>query len=135
MPPLMVARLLFPHSNYYILGARRRIDPFVALAPRTEEWEIATCGMIVLEVTRGRSDPHLLRRFQSAFAQMIQLPATGAVWERASALAWSLDRRGLVLPAPDLLIAAIALENEATLLTFDHHFAAIPGLDAVESLP
>ena len=34
----------------------------------------------------------------------------------------SLDRRGVILPAPDLLIAASALQTDATVLTHDAHF-------------
>jgi predicted nucleic acid-binding protein len=61
--------------------------------------------------------------------------ATGrTVWERAEQLAWSLDRQGVVLPSPDLLIAACALHANATVLTADAHFQSIPGLRVLEQL-
>jgi len=89
---------------------------------------------VVAEVTRGRADPFVLRKFRERFAVMIYLPTTNAVWERVTQLAWSLDRQGLVLPLPDLVIAAIALEADATVLTFDAHFQKIPGLRAIDRL-
>jgi len=65
---------------------------------------------------------------------MIFLPSSNAVWERATQLAWSLDRRGMVLPAQDLLIAACALQAHAAVLTLDAHFEQIPGLRVLNQL-
>jgi predicted nucleic acid-binding protein len=38
------------------------------------------------------------------------------------------------LPAPDILIAAHALQAGATVLTLDAHFSAIPGLRVIDRL-
>jgi predicted nucleic acid-binding protein len=130
----MATSLLLPDSNFYITCARQNIDPFTELAARVADVELTTCGVIVTEVTRGRRDPHVLRRFQAAFAVMIYLPTTNAIWERVAQLAWSLDRQGIILPLPDLVIAATALEADATVLTFDAHFKKIPGLRLTDRL-
>ena len=90
--------------------------------------------MVVLEVCRGRSNPNLLKRFQERFAIMLYIAAGNSVWERAAQLAWSLDRQGIVLPAPDLLIAACALQAKAAVLTADAHFHSIPGLRVLDQL-
>jgi predicted nucleic acid-binding protein len=90
--------------------------------------------MIILEVTRGRSDPNVLRRFRDAFAVMVYLTTTNQIWECAMQLAWSLDRQGVILPAQDILIAAHALQADATVLTYDAHFNSIPGLRVVDHL-
>lgn len=124
----MAISQLLPDSSFYITCARRQEDPFVSLAAHTEEWEFVTCGVVVAEVCRGRSDPHVLRKFRERFGIMIYLPTTNAVWERVAQLAWTLDRQGTVLQLPDLVIAATALEADATVLTFDAHFRQIPGL-------
>lgn len=129
-----MAELILPDSNFYITAARNGRDPFQELAAHAEEWEFATCGMVVLEVCRGRSQPRLYERFRERFAVMIYLQSTSAVWERATHLAWSLDRQGTVLPAPDLLIAACALQAGATVLTHDKHFESIPGLKVIDRL-
>jgi predicted nucleic acid-binding protein len=131
-----MASLILPDSNVYIGALRAGRDPFKAFAQGIEErdWEFATCGMVMLEVCRGLREPALLRRFRERFAVMIFLPATSQVWERATHLAWSLDRQGRTLPAQDLLIAACALHAGAAVLTADAHFHSIPGLQVLESL-
>lgn len=129
-----MADLVLPDSNFFITRARMGLDPFVELRAHAEEWEFATCGMVVIEVCRGRRDPHVCQRFRERFAVMIFIPATTAIWERATQLAWSLDRRGVVLPATDLLIATCALATNATVLTYDAHFRQIPGLRVVDQL-
>lgn len=129
-----MARLILPDSNFYINSARAGRDPFRELVAHAENWEFATCGMVVLEVCRGRAQTSLYERFRERFAIMIYLQATSQVWERATHLAWALDRQGRVLPGPDLLIAACALHNQAAVLTHDHHFQNIPGLQVLDQL-
>ncbi|MBL9210574.1 MAG: VapC toxin family PIN domain ribonuclease, partial [Opitutaceae bacterium] len=65
-----MASLVLPDSNYYISRARAGIDPFVELGAHADEMEFATCGMVVIEVCRGRSNPVILRRFRERFAIM-----------------------------------------------------------------
>lgn len=132
--PAMAISLLLPDSSFYITRARQSSDPFRELASHTGDFELATCGVVVAEVTRGRRDPHVLRRFQQAFAVMIYLPTTHLVWDRVARLAWSLDRQGVVLQLSDLVIAATALEANATVLTLDAHFSQIPDLRVVSRL-
>ncbi len=129
-----MAKLILPDSNIYINAARAGIDPFQQFTDFLDEWEFATCGLVVLEVCRGLREPMRLRRFRERFAVMIYLPAANAIWERATQLAWSLDRQGRVLPSTDLLIAATALQAGATVLTHDAHFHQIPGLEVVDRL-
>ncbi len=129
-----MVELVLPDSNFYINRARAGLDPFAELAACADEWDFATCGMVVLEVCRGRRDPVLHQRFRERFAIMPYIATGSSVWERAAQLAWSLDRQGVVLPAPDLLIAACALQAKAAVLTADAHFQAIPGLRVLERL-
>lgn len=132
-----MANLILPDSNIYIGILRGGGDPFQEFAAGIDEhdWEFATCGMVMLEVCRGLRDPNLLKRFRERFAVMLFIPTTNQIWERAGQLAWSLDRRGRVIPAQDILIAAHALTTNATVLTADAHFREIPGLTILESLP
>jgi len=127
-----MANLVLPDSNIYIGAARAGRDPFRQFASTLEEWEFATCGIIVLEVCRGVRDPAVLQRFRERFAVMLYVTTGNSVWERASQLAWSLDRRGIVLPAQDLLIATCALQADAAVLTAAAHFQKIPGLRVID---
>lgn len=131
-----MANLILPDSSIYIGALRAGRDPFRSFAAGIDalDWEFATCGQIALEVCRGLRDPQVLRRFRERFEVMIFLPTTNQVWERATQLAWGLDRQGWTLPAPDLLIAAHALQADATVLTLDAHFHQIPGLRVINRL-
>lgn len=129
-----MSNLVLPDSSFYITATRAGRDPLVELGAKVDEYEIATCGMVQIEVMRGRSDPNVLRRFRNTFAVMIYVATTHATWERATQLAWSLDRQGIVIPTSDLIIAASALQVEAALLTYDAHFRQIPGLTVLERL-
>jgi predicted nucleic acid-binding protein len=130
-----MANLFLPDSNIYITALRSGHNPFhLFVSGPVEEREFATCDMVMLEVRRGLRDPGLRQRFRTQFAAMIFLPTTNEVWERATQLAWDLDRRGVVLPAPDLIIAACALQADATVLTTDLHFQSVPGLRTLAAL-
>ena len=129
-----MASLVLPDSSFYITSARTKIDPFRELGAHLAEYDIATCGMVVLEVLRGRSDPNILRHFRERFAVMIYIPTSNQIWERATQLAWALDQQGVILPAQDILIAAHALQADAAVLTHDAHFSSIPGLQTIDHL-
>lgn len=125
---------VLPDSNFYIGRMRAGVDPFAELALHVDRYEFLTCGMVVLEVSRGLREPRVLRLFRERFAVMSFLPTSNAIWQRATEIAWALDRQGLVLPAPDVLIAACALQAKAAVLTADAHFHSIPGLRVLDSL-
>jgi len=62
------------------------------------------------------------------FDVTLNAPTTTKVWTQAADLAWKLDRRGITLPAQDVLIAACAMSLGAAVLTDDAHFLQIPQL-------
>jgi predicted nucleic acid-binding protein len=115
-------------SNVFIGLLQRRVDPVLELGEWIGDGDLVTCGMVRLEVERGLRFPKLRQHLGQFFDVMIFGPSSTKTWERATQLAWDLDRRGRTLPAQDLLIATIALEMGATILTADNHFQEIPGL-------
>jgi predicted nucleic acid-binding protein len=121
-------------SNFYIDRSRQGIDPFAELASANSDWEIVTCGMIMVEVLRGVRHPRALERFATAFSVMICIPSSSGIWERAWRLGWEMDRRGKIIPGQDLVIAAHALQIDAAVLTADHHFLQVPGLRVLNHL-
>ncbi len=56
------------------------------------------------------------------------LPVTSETADYYGRIYLALRKQGMPIPTNDLWIAAQALEQGAVLLTFDKHFAAIPGL-------
>lgn len=77
---------------------------------------------------REEANRALLRDFRAA-PTVLLLPASEETAERFGQLKDALKRQGTPLPLNDVWIAAHALETGATLLSFDEHFDAVPGLD------
>lgn len=109
-------------------------DPAVELSGRAPETDLATCGMVRLEVIRGLAAPALRRAVEDFMNVMRYVPTDNRLWEAAAAQAWELDRQGIVLPAQDILIACCARRIDAAVLTWDKHFVRIPNLRVVQSL-
>lgn len=129
-----MASLVLPDSNFFIRSLRDGVDPFKLLAPHADTTEFITCGVVIAEVTRGLRAPSLRQRFERDFAFMTCIATTANIWERAAQLAWTLDRQGTILHIPDLVIAACALEVDATVLTLDADFQKIPNLRVTSKL-
>jgi predicted nucleic acid-binding protein len=124
----MNAPALLVDSNVYIDLLRRGIDPSLALLEHFDTLNLATCGMVQLEVLRGVKSPRLQDRLRQFFSVMLYVPTDEKLWRDATRLAWELDRRGQVIPGPDALIAASALQLGADVVTADGRFDVIPGL-------
>lgn len=123
--------LVLVDSNVYIGLLRRHLDPVAILGNWIGEGDLATCGMIRLEVERGLKSPKLRRHLGGFFDVMRFGMTTHKVWEQAVELAWTLDRCGQTLPAQDLLIAATAQSFGAIILTEDAHFSMIPDIQTI----
>lgn len=121
-------------SSVLIGLLREGRDPAVELAGRAPTTDLATCGMVRLEVLRGVVGVKQRRAVQGFLGVLRNVPTDNRVWEAATELAWSLDRRGITLPAQDILIACCARRIEATVLTWDKHFWDIPDLRVIDSL-
>lgn len=127
-------RLVLVDSSFFITRLGARGDPLAELQELELDYDFAINGIIWAEVLRGRSDPHVRDRFDATFSTLLFLNLTPGAQRRAARLAWELDRRGDVIPLPDILIGATALEHDAAVLTFDRHYPKIPGLVAVSDL-
>lgn len=129
-----MSRPVLVESSWYIRTAREGTDPLLALSFMSESRDIAVCGLVKAEVGRGITSPKLLERFEAAWDVMLYLDDGFKRWEATLALAWSLDRRGIILPIQDIHIAACAMHGGAVVLTYDKHFQMIPGLDATDRI-
>jgi predicted nucleic acid-binding protein len=129
-----MANVVLVDSSFFVRSFRDRIDPLLELATYADDQELATCGMVKLEVCRGLRLPTMRHHYEAAFAAMLYAPTNFSTWERAARLAYELDRSGNTLPAPDLVIAACALAIDASILTFDRHYQFVPGLRVLDRL-
>lgn len=126
--------LVLVDSSYYIRMETLRRDPLSILTEFELDYEFAVNGIVWGEVLRGRSDPHVRDRYDRVFSLKRMLHLSSAGWQRVARLAWELDRRGEIIPLPDIIIGVTALEHGAAVLTFDRHYQKIPGLTALSDL-
>lgn len=124
-------------SNVYIDLLRVRKDPVATLYRWGEAHgrDLAICGMIRVEVLRGLK---LLKSYHSISALMdvmVNMPSDNRLWTAATELAWSLDRKGIIIPGADAVIAASALRHGAAVMSSDAHFSKIEGLRVIPPPP
>ncbi|MBX3734649.1 MAG: PIN domain-containing protein [Verrucomicrobiae bacterium] len=129
-----MAAVALVDSCVWIGLLREGRDPARELVGRARTLDLATCGMVRLEVLRGVARPAVFRAVEGFMDVMINVPTDNRLWEEATREARALGARGITLPAQDLIIAACARRIEAAVLTFDAHFLDIPGLSVMSSL-
>jgi predicted nucleic acid-binding protein len=96
----------------------------------------ALAGIVVTEILQGlRRDVHRIEHFLSLW-DMLE-PRGFATYREASAISRLARSKGISLTTVDTLIAAIALENHATLFSLDKDFSRIARLTPLRlhSLP
>jgi predicted nucleic acid-binding protein len=113
-------------SSAWIEGLRRRGDLNVKLALEglLEVYEAQWCSPVRLEVLGGARQEERAR-LGHHFSIIPYRPAREDDYERAIALAWHLRGRGLTVPWLDVLIAAIAIQDDVRLYSVDAHFQKI----------
>jgi len=126
--------LILIDSNIIIALLRLRRNPLSFLSATHLVYQFATCEMVMLEVLRGIRESAALRSMEKEFLGLTYLPMDRSTWRIARSLAWELERAGLPTKAPDILIAACALESQAIVLTKDQDFFRIPNLKVVSTL-
>ncbi len=121
-------------SCVFITLLKTRRDPGEELMGRLDLTDLATCGMVRLEVIRGLATPRARQGMDAFFDVMQNVTTDNSLWEEACELGWHITRKGNNMPAQDIIIATCALRIGAVVLTYDRHFDAIPGLRVLHSL-
>lgn len=122
-------------TNIFITWIRQGQTPVRHLQPFLLAGQTVSCGIIRVEVLRGIINPRVKTELTQLFDVIPEIPLSSSTLKNASDMAWSLDRKGIVLPVTDLLIAACALQARSELITTDSHFSLIPGLVTRKELP
>ena len=119
-------------SSFYIQLLRSGQDPLRALALTAASRDLAVCGVVRCEVGRGLRDRRVLKRFQAFWDVMICVPTDDSIWNSVEETLWQLDRKGLTLPLPDVIVGCCARKIGATVLTTDAHFGLIPDIEVID---
>jgi predicted nucleic acid-binding protein len=122
-------------SNVYIGLLNRRLDPAKCLLQWANGRGLVICGMVRLEVIRGLKSLRARQNLSALMDVMVNVPSDNRLWSDATALAWSMDRKGFAISGPDALIAASALRLGAAVMTSDAHFSRIDGLRVIAPPP
>jgi hypothetical protein len=88
-----------------------------------------TTGVVVLELLQGIKRPVDKELIKETILALPLLEATLECWVLAGETGHVLRKKGITLPATDLLLAAVAKKNYCSIFTTDAHFKAIPDLD------
>src|SRR4030042_7066504 len=106
-----------------------RTKPVQPLAQRVQELLqselVATTGMIRLELIGGAKTRSEFDKLAFVTEGLEQFRDHDSTWLRAARLAFALRRQGVTVPHADILIAAVAIANDATLVHADAHFERI----------
>jgi predicted nucleic acid-binding protein len=123
----MAASPVLADSSFYIRLLRQGQDPLRALALAAATRDLAVCGVVRCEVGRALRPSKVRQQFHSFWEVMINVPTDNRLWEQVEQTLWEMDRRGVVVPLTDAVIACCAQRVGAVVLTYDHHFDLIPG--------
>jgi predicted nucleic acid-binding protein len=129
-----MARSVLVDSSFFINRLRAGGDPLQELTAFSGEFDYATCGVVTVEVLRGMKHKNAHRRMANYLQCMRYVPTLNHLWESVERLTWELDRTGKIMQLTDLIIAASALDIEATLLTLDSDFLRVPKLRVIQRL-
>ena len=127
--------MILVDSTAYIDWFRKRVDIRKTLGPWINARALAICGIIRAEVLRGILNPKQKATLEDFFDILEEVPTDHQLWREAGDLAWELDRKGIVLPVTDLVIAACGKRVNATIISLDAHFSKIPRLKVREDIP
>ncbi len=108
---------------------------------KTRVAEIARLGqlglsdMVRLEIRVGVRSDREWEETEHSLGAAVLLPTRRADWETAARMGSNLRRAGLNLGAADLLIAAVAMNNDVSLLHVDRDFERIAAHTALRTAP
>ncbi len=121
--------MVIPDSDVWIDYLKSSTSPqAMALDALIRVDEAALVGIVATEVLRCARTATRQMEIQEMFAGVEYVETTLQSWERAGVIAATLDAEGTPIPLPDVIIAAVALQEGHEIFTRDKHFDRIPGL-------
>lgn len=89
-------------------------------------------GPIVAELLQGARTDHDFDALNNTLGGVPCIDTVFSDWHLAGEISYRLRRKGITVPITNCLIAALALNNDAAVYTFDHHFKQIPDLKLID---
>ncbi len=95
---------------------------------------IFTVGPVIAELLQGARTEKDYRILKNSIDGLPFIETTFEDWTLAGEISHKLRRKGFTLPITDCVIAAVAIHQNASVMTYDRHFANIPNLK-LENIP
>ena len=88
-------------------------------------------GIILAELLQGAKTHAEFNLLRKNLKVLPLLKETDKIWEKVGKLSFDLQRKGIVIPLSDCLIAVLAQENNCQVFTLNNHFTYVPQLEIV----
>ena len=118
--------------EYYLPKGLAEIKKAVLLA--IQENTAAVNGIIKVEILLFTSNKGDYKKLLSDFSSFHWFELKQDVFDLASEMGRELRRKGITIPATDLIIAACARANNTMLIHFDNHFEKIAQFYSLETI-
>lgn len=113
----------------YLAGVERLVR---ALAQPMDERRVVVCGQIKQEMLQGARDDRMFARIEREMSIWAYEPETPDDFTEAARQYARLRWKGITVPPPDCLIAAVARRCGLRLCASDPDFAKIPDVRRLE---
>ncbi len=110
---------LFALRKEFIPDIRARVENLL------KDNLVFTTGIINLELLSGAKTDSEYQRLKTRLMTLDDIITDEILWDKASALAFNLRRKGITVPHTDILIATCAMSEGCVLLHADNHFDII----------
>ena len=114
-----------PEGNLIEIGSWNK--PYEKLTNIFNEEDIAICGIVEAELLHGARSEKELYDITEAISCFERL-YVGENWNHLGRILYRLRKAGVTLPFTDAVIAQIAINNDISILTNDHHFKLIQSI-------
>jgi predicted nucleic acid-binding protein len=109
-------------------------SPCVSLDRQLLAGDIFTVGPVIAELLQGAKTEKDYRMLKNSIDGLPFIETSFENWALAGDISYKLRQKGITIPITDCVIAAVAIYNNASVMTYDRHFANIPNLK-LENIP
>lgn len=90
---------------------------------------IEVCGVVLFELLQGIKSGTEKLKVQEILLNLPYIEINKVIWQKSAEISLNLKKRGLTVPFSDILIGALAIENNLSVFTLDKHFDLISGVE------
>lgn len=123
----MSSQQILIDSSIWIKSFRGELDKgsLKLISNAIEDSNCVILPQIIMELLQGAKNPKEYSALKKQFESLIVDYVAEVDWEKIYSLAYSLRRKGYIIPTIDILIASRAIEKKYFLLHCDKHFQII----------